>query len=345
MRVHRQQRADQLLDTSRVSATVPLVETTRGGIVECIHHGALVVVDTAGAVRWSAGDTGLVSFPRSSLKPFQLLALVARDGVERFGLDSRDLAIASASHSGQDMHVEAVCRLLAKIDASPAALACGAHAPGDPASAARVSQPEAVHNNCSGKHAGMLALARLLNAPLEGYLERDHPAQVAIRATLCEVLQLEDPPVGIDGCSAPAYAVPLAKLARGFALLGAPEGKFQAGLSIISAAMRAHPALVAGTNHRVDTELMRTAAGAVVAKGGAEGYFGMGHTDGVGLAFKILDGDAAQRARSVSVVAAAQRLGWIQPGELEDFGPTLPMRNWAGKLTGEVRPAPALREE
>jgi L-asparaginase II len=118
-----------------VSASEVLVETTRGGTIESIHHGALVVVDTRGQVHAAIGDPRLVSFPRSSLKPFQLLALVAGGGVERFGLDARDLAIGSASHSGQDIHVDAVCRLLAKIDAPPEALACGAHAPMDEESA------------------------------------------------------------------------------------------------------------------------------------------------------------------------------------------------------------------
>ena len=322
-----------------------LVETIRGGIVECVHHGALVLVDRDGNVQWSIGDPRLVSFPRSSLKPFQLLALVARGGVQRFGLDERDLAIASASHSGQDIHVDAVCRLLSKIDAGPEALACGAHAPIDEEAAARLeTEPSAVHNNCSGKHAGMLALARLLGAPLEGYLTRDHPAQQAIRETLTDVLALDDEnlPVGIDGCSAPAYAVPLDKLARGFALLARPEGKWAEPLLTISKAMRKHPELIAATHGRVDTDLMRVANGSIVAKGGAEGYFGMGHVDGLGLAFKILDGDAAHRARSTTVVAAAQALRWIDQDALAEYGPRTPMRNWAGKVTGEVRPAEAL---
>jgi L-asparaginase II len=326
-------------------ACEPLVETTRGGVVECVHHGALVLVDRQGNIDWSIGDPRLVSFPRSSLKPFQLLALVARGGVQSFGLDDRDLAIGSASHSGQNIHIEAVCRLLAKIDAGVEALACGAHAPLDDKAAAQLeTKPSAVHNNCSGKHAGMLALARLLGAPLQGYLDRDHPAQVTIRETLVDVLALdpENLPVGIDGCSAPAYAVPLDKLARGFALLGKPDGKWAEALQTISNAMRKHPELVAATRGRVDTDLMRTANGSVVAKGGAEGYFGMGHVDGLGLAFKILDGDAAHRARSATVVAAAQALRWIDQSALAEYGPRTPMRNWAGKVTGEVRPAEAL---
>jgi L-asparaginase II len=326
-----------------------LVETTRGGILESAHLGAVVAVDAEGRVQWSLGDPRLVSFPRSSLKPFQVLALVARGGVERFGLTTRDLAIASASHSGEEIHVEAVCGLLTRIGASPEALACGTHAPADELAAERLAQrgerPSAVHNNCSGKHAGMLALARLLDAPLDGYLDRAHPAQQAIRATLIDALRLDpdDLPVGIDGCSAPAYAVPLDRLARGFALLGDPStaGAWQQSLSRIGQAMRAHPELVGGSTGRVDTDLMRTAVG-VVAKGGAEGYFGMGHSSGIGVAFKILDGDAARRARSVVVVAAAGRLGWLASGELSEYGPRTTITNWAGRETGSVRAAQSL---
>jgi L-asparaginase II len=329
-----------------VSSYEVLVETTRGGIVESMHHGALVAVDADGQVTWSIGDRRLVSFPRSSLKPFQLLAFVARRGVERFGITSRELAIASASHSGEEVHVEAVCSLLAKIGASRDALACGIHPPMDEASAGRLEQrgerPSAVHNNCSGKHAGMLALARLLDAPLENYIDPHHPAQVVIRETLVDVLRLDaaDLPVGIDGCSAPAYAVPLQNLARGFALLGAPERAphpWQDGLTRIGDAMRAHPELVGGTTERVDTDLMRATAGGLVAKGGAEGYFGMGHTSGLGVAFKILDGDGAHRARSAVAVAAAERMGWLAAGRLADYGPQLSMTNWAGRSTGLVR--------
>jgi L-asparaginase II len=329
-----------------VSPYEPLVETTRGGRVESVHVGALVLVDADGATRWSIGDAGLLNFPRSSLKPFQLLSLVEAGGVERFGLTTVDLAVAAASHSGEEIHVQAVQQLLSKIGAAPSDLACGVHEPSDAAAARRLRDrhetPNALHNNCSGKHAGMLALARALGAPLDGYLDLDHPVQRRIRACLVEVLELDenDLTVGIDGCSAPAYAVPLDHMARGFAWLGdasrAPV-RWRKPLERVSAAMRLHPELVAGTHGRVDTDVMRHASGAVVAKGGAEGYFCMGHRDGLGLAFKIMDGDAARRARSAVVAGAAERLGWVPAGALADYGPCLPITNWAGRTTGEVR--------
>jgi L-asparaginase II len=134
-------------------------------------------------------------------------------------------------------------------------------------------------------------------------------------------------------------------MAHGFSLLAKPQAapeRWRGALERVSAAMRLHPELVAGTRGRVDTDLMRAARGSVVAKGGAEGYFGMGHRDGLGLAFKVLDGDAARRARSVVVVAAAERLGWVPSGALAEHGPCLAITNWAGRHTGDVRPAPAL---
>jgi L-asparaginase II len=360
---------------------LPLVEATRDGLVESCHVGVLAVADTRGELAWSIGDPGLRTFPRSALKPFQLLTLVARGGVERFGFTSAELAIMAASHSGEPVHIQAVESVLHKIGAGPDQLACGVHAPLAAEAAAALSQagqtPSAIHNNCSGKHAGMLALARLLDAPLDGYIEPDHPTQCAIRACLVAVLGLPLPPgkrhaatglplplgegqgeatglplplgqgqgegatdlhVGIDGCSAPAYAVPLRSMARGFALLAAPDRapeRWRSALATVAGAMRAYPELVGGTSGRTDTDLMR-ANPALVAKGGAEGYFCVGHPDGLGLALKVLDGDPGGRARPIAAVAAARRLGWT------DLPAAKPITNWAGLCTGELRPAPAL---
>jgi L-asparaginase II len=320
-----------------------LVETTRDGLVESVHHGAVVVTDAQGAVRWSLGEAALRTFPRSSLKPFQVLALVQRGGVERFGFTSAEVAAMTASHSGEPLHVQLVQSVLGKIDAPADVLACGVHPPLHPGSAAdlvRAGQPPAaLHNNCSGKHAGMLALARLLGAPLEGYIDPDHPAQRAIRECLIDTLRLDaaDLPFGLDGCSAPAYAVPLDSMARGYALLASAPGAF----STIASAMRAHPEVVGGTTGRADTELMR-ASSSLVAKGGAEGYFCVGHADGLGLALKILDGDPSGRARSAVAIGAAAHLGWLQPADLDqpplaEYAPGHAITNWAGHHTGEIR--------
>jgi L-asparaginase II len=308
----------ELTDT-RPSGVVALVAATRGGFVESLHLGAIAVADVNGTVTWAAGDPGLVSFPRSSLKPFQLLALVARGGVERFGFTSDELAVMAGSHGGEPMHLRRVQQILDKIDAPPEALACGAHAPLDRTAAHHLrragSAPSPLHNNCSGKHAGMLALARLLGVSLDNYVDPDHPVQVAIRDCLIGVLELDrtELPIGIDGCGAPAYGMPLHRMARGFGLLGdpvhAPEA-WQKPIGTIAAAMRAHPELVGANHARLDTELMRLGHD-LIAKSGAEGYFCVGNAAGHGMAVKILDGDGASRARHLAVVAAARRQGWV----------------------------------
>ena len=336
------------------AAGVPLVETTRGGCVESVHYGAIAVVDAQRGVKWSVGHASLMTFPRSSLKPLQLLALVAGGGIERFGLQPDELAVMAGSHGGEPMHVDRVLGILQKIDAPPSALACGVGTPLDSAAAAELmragSAATVLHNNCSGKHAGMLALARLLEAPLERYIDPAHPAQIAIRECLMDLLQVDaaELGVGIDGCSAPAYALPLRKMARGFAMLGDPPAaseRWRAGLQAIGSAMRRHPELVGGSHGRVDTELMRLGRG-LVAKSGAEGYFCVGRADGSGLALKILDGDPGARARGVATVMAVRRMDWIDDtdlaGRLSAFGPRQPIRNLAGRHTGEVRPAAAL---
>ena len=325
-----------------------LVETTRDGLVESAHHGAVVVADAQGGVRWSVGDPALRTFPRSSLKPFQLLALVQRGGVQRFGFSPPEIAVMAASHSGEPLHVRLVESVLARIDAPPETLACGVHPPLHPGSAADLVRaghaPSPLHNNCSGKHAGMLALARLLDAPLDGYLDPEHPAQRVIRECLIEVLRLDaaDLPYGLDGCSAPAYAVPLDRMAAGYALLASAPGAFRT----IADAMRAHPEVVGGTSGRADTELMRRPR-RLVAKGGAEGYFCAGHPDGLGLALKILDGDPSGRARSAVAVGAALRFDWLDASDLDgplaEYAPGHAIANWAGRHTGEVRLAAELR--
>lgn len=329
---------------------VPLAEVTRGGIVESVHVGALALAGAGGRVIWALGDPSLLSFPRSSLKPFQLLPLIEGGGVERFGFTPTEVAVMAGSHSGEAIHVAAVSSVLAKIDAPCQALACGVHPPLDPAAAAQLrasgAEPSALHNNCSGKHSGMLALARLLGAPLEGYLQPEHPAQVAIRGAIVEVLEPEgELPVGLDGCGAPAYALTLQATARGFARLGDPAhapARWREPLGQVAAAMRAHPEMVAGTHGRIDTDLMRLGRGLLV-KGGAEGYVAVSHQGGYGLALKILDGDAARRAGHVALLAALQTLCWITDADaraLREYGPVKPVTNWTGLVAGEARPVP-----
>jgi L-asparaginase II len=331
-----------------------LAETTRGGVLESAHLGALAVSDGSGRVLRSLGDAELLNFPRSSIKPFQLSALVEAGGIERFDFTPVEVAVMAASHSGEAMHVAAVRSILDKIEAGAECLDCGAHEPIDldAAAALRASgqPPEALHNNCSGKHVAMLALARLLGAPLAGYLDPGHPAQRAIRVAIGEVLELDPATLrhGYDGCSAPAYAVPLRSMALGFARLGDPSAappRWRWTLEQIGAAMRAHPQMVGGSTGRIDTDLMRLGTG-LTAKGGAEGYFCVAQAGGYGLALKVLDGDAADRGRHVAVTAALRALSWLRPedfaGPLGVYGPVVPVQNWAGRQAGEVRPSQEL---
>jgi L-asparaginase II len=334
------------------SSTVPLVEVTRGGIVESVHYGAIAVSDGQGSIVWSAGDPDLLSFPRSSLKPLQALALVARGGIDHFGLTSDELAIMAGSHGGEPIHVATVLSVLGKIDAPPEALMCGVQVPLDAAAArglvASGAPASAVFNNCSGKHAGMLALARLIGAPLAEYIDPEHPAQRVIRDTLVDLLDLDPTqlPIGFDGCSAPAYAVSLRAMARGFALLSAPSkapSTWQGPLETIASAMRSHPVLVGGSHHRLDTDVLQLQRG-LIAKSGAEGYFCIAHPDGLGMALKIQDGDAANRARLLAAVTTVHRQGWLTDHDLatslSEYGPELPLFNLAGRRVGEVRAAP-----
>lgn len=316
--------------------------------MESVHAGVLVVSRPDGTIR-SVGDPWLVTYPRSSLKPFQALALVAGGGIERFGLTDEELAVVCASHAGEAPHLAIIAGLLQKIGAPPEALRCGMALPGrlpgahPPADAS----PSALAHNCSGKHAGMLALARLLDAPLEGYHRPDHPVQRAIRHALQETLGPDATRVvGTDGCNAPAYAVPVATMARAFGLLGRPTGPFAGALDRLSRAMRRHPELVSGSSGFLDTTLMAAVPG-LVAKRGAEGFFALGLPDGTGLALKVLDGDVAGRAVGPATIGALLALGVLDdtslPPKLAAFGPVLRFSDLEGAPVGAIRPARTLR--
>lgn len=325
-----------------------LVEVWRGSVVESVHAGVVVVSHPDGAVR-SIGDRRLVTFPRSSVKPFQALALVAHGGIERFGLTDEELAVICASHAGEERHLALVAGILEKVGASPEALQCGTaqpgRLPGQPPPAGE--PPSALAHNCSGKHAGMLALARLLDAPLEGYVRPDHPAQQTIRQTIEALLGREAiRAVATDGCNAPALAMPVEAMARAFGLLGRPAGPFAAALAPIGAAMRRHPELVSGSRGFLDTTLM-TAVPGLVAKRGAEGFFALGLADGTSLALKVRDGDVGGRAVGPATIGALLALGVLDeralPPSLASFGPRHVLYDRAGAPVGAIRPARALR--
>lgn len=319
-----------------VRAQGVIVEVVRGGTVESRHRVHVAVVDSGGRVKAWAGDAGFLTFARSSIKAIQALPLVEDGVVDRFGVSDAELAVCCASHSGEPYHVEAVLGLLGKVGLGEDALACGPHAPWHAASARALAEsgaaPGRVHNNCSGKHAGMLALARLHDWPTSGYHEASHPVQ---RRMLAEVARWTEIPeqeigVGVDGCGVATFAVPLAALAGAFARLGSAAQR-------IFAAIRRHPEYVAGIE-RLCTDLIRATGGRVVAKVGAEGvYVATVPEEGVGIALKVEDG--ARRAVEPALLGVLKDLGLISAEEyasLERYAEPV-LTNTRGEAVGVIR--------
>ncbi|MCL6515665.1 asparaginase [Alicyclobacillus sp.] len=326
-----------------------LVEVVRGPLVESQHRGDIAVVDRAGRLLWSVGDPHRVTYARSSAKPLQALPLVESGAADAFGMSDEEIALCCASHSGEEIHTERVLALLRRIDIDPKHLRCGAHAPYHAASYERLlrggASPEAVHNNCSGKHAGMLAMAKFLGADLDTYLEPDHPVQRRILTAVSEVTGVaeEDIVLGTDGCGVPVFGLPVDAMARAYAQFTDPDpaemGEPRArAMRRIARAMVSHPHLVAGTE-RFCTGLMSAGGGALLGKAGAEGVYCAGVMGaGIGLCVKVEDGDA--RAAYPSVVETLAQAGLVSPdvlAKLEGFRrPQL--HNHAGTWVGEIRP-------
>ena len=335
-----------------VPAHVPLVVSTRGDAVENVHHGSVAVVDRDGRLLHSAGDPQALVFTRSTLKPFQALPFVRDGGPTAFGLGERELATLCASHSGEPFHVEAVDAILARSGNAPSRLRCGCHVPYVFETTGRPVPPDARfdarHHNCSGKHAGFLAWCTLHGASHDDYLEPSHPLQRRIRDELGRLLGL-DPQrmaVGTDGCSAPNLALPLAGLARLWAMLaagGSGEAATDAALGTLRAAMLAHPEQVSGTG-RSDLAFAREGRGDWVAKVGADGVQVIGvRSRGLGIAVKIAGGHSD--ARFVAAVEVLRALGLAAPDApgLARWA-RMPIVNAAGRVTGELAPAFELRE-
>ncbi|MBI1851841.1 MAG: asparaginase [Planctomycetes bacterium] len=276
-----------------------LVEVCRDGLVESVHRGRLVI-HTGVQTRRMLGEVTRPVFVRSSAKPFQAAAVVASGAADAFGFTDAEIALIAASHSGEPEHVELARSILGKAGVPIDAMLCGAHSPlNETAAAALVragEKPTALHNNCSGKHAGMLALAKHLGAPLADYVNPSHPAQARILDTIarCAGVPRSSLVVAIDGCSAPAPAMPLVALARAFAMLADPTRlppELQEPVRRVADAMSAHPRLYAGTG-RFDTLVGEATGGRVIAKGGAEGVLGIAILPlGIGVAMKAMDGN------------------------------------------------------
>lgn len=344
-----------------------LFQLTRGRIVESIHFGAIAVVDAGGRLLYSYGDPQSISFLRSSAKPFQALPFFERGGPQHFGLSQKEQALICASHEGSDEHVRTVEGIQRKAGIQEGDLQCGVHMPGDAAAykslIARGEQPSPNRNNCSGKHSGLLACAKMRGLPLKNYLELDHPVQQDILTTLAEMSDYpqERIEVGIDGCSAPNFALPLFNAALAYARLcdpaELPASRAEAARSI-TAAMTTYPEMISGRGE-FDCRLMQADTGHILSKRGAEGFQAIGLMPGVagasprgiGIAFKVSDGDLLFRtldieplnrvrpAVTLEILRQMDVLGGDLAGGLADFGPVLPVKNHRGLVVGESRPS------
>ena len=327
-----------------------LVEVWRGPVVECRHYGAVVVADARGGLIARAGSPELPTYLRSAAKPFQALPIITSGAAEAFDLTAEELAICASSHSGEPVHLAVVGGLLAKLGLDEIALQCGVVPPIDREVAARVEAgalaPSALYCDCSGKHAGMLAVCRHRGEPLDSYRDPAHPLQHEIARVMSDFLGLPERaiPRGIDGCGVPTFAAPLARIAAAWAGLTAPHpGPYRAAATRVLDAMAAHPYLIGGRG-RVDTDLMECTGGAVVAKVGAEGVLCLALRErGWGVAIKVEDGGF----RGMAAIAALtlRQLHLLDDAAIACLLERQPLtvRNNTGVVVGEVRPAFSLR--
>jgi len=329
-----------------------LVEVLRGGLVESSHTGAVAVFDAEGKALRALGDIDRPVFPRSAVKAIQALPLVESGAANAFRFGDKELALACASHSGEPQHAALAAAMLARASLDEHALECGTHWPSNQeamiALARSGGRPSALHNNCSGKHAGFLCTCRHMRINHPGYVGPDHPYQEAIRRTMQEVTGAEhgERNRGIDGCSIPTYAVPLKSLATGFARMATGKGFSSdraAAARRLFAACMAEPFYVAGTG-RADVRLMDAAPGRIFVKSGAEAVYCAAVPElGLGIALKCDDGQG--RASEVAVAAVLSKLferdGAVRTALADLVEPQL--SNWRGIHVGGLRPAAALR--
>lgn len=336
----------------------PVYELTRGNIIESIHFGAAAVVDSFGNLLFSRGDPGLVCFLRSSAKPFQALPFIMKKGHIKYQLGLEEIALMCSSHSGTPEHTSLLAKFQKKIGITVEDLKCGAHYPIHGPSADQLLiaglEPDPSHHNCSGKHTGLIAHALMNGDPTENYIDLEHPVQQNILKTfanLCNI-EIDEVELGIDGCSAPNFAVPLYNTALAYARLCDPHDldvTTAEACDTITQAMTTHPFIIAGPE-RFDTVLMIEGKGAIVAKGGAEGFMTVGikpsvlyeNSPGVGIAIKISDGDISGRARSGFTLQILDSLGLItteMTQKLANFGPNLKLFNYREIEVGKGLPA------
>jgi len=323
------------MQESATPRSVPLLEVRRGTLVESLHRGFIAAINAEGELIGSLGDITTPTYYRSAAKPFQAIPLIATGAADHFKLTPRELAVIIGSHSGEAMHVETVAAILSKIGLDETALQCGSHTPFDKATAWMLKSegkaPTVLHHNCSGKHAGMLALAQFLGESIENYLDPNHPVQVRIRQVLARFadVSIDEITIAIDGCSAPVFGLPIKAMAHSYArLVGWQHTNIEDALGTAAQrvvnAMKECPEMVGGTNERLDTDLMRVAQGRIISKVGAEGVHLLGvlpearYPSGLGIAIKIEDGDT-RRARDPVVIEVLRQLALLDEKHLRSL--------------------------
>lgn len=312
--------------------TVPLVEVTRGSMVESVHRGCIAVVDADSQILTSLGNIETQTWYRSAAKPFQTIPIVVSGAANHFKLTDQELAVINGSHSGEDIHLAAVSSILLKTGLAEADLMCGAHMPFDDLASKQLRaegrHPRVLHNNCSGKHSGMLAFAKFIGEPTENYINPQHSIQRQIRIVLARFadVPVDEVAVAVDGCSAPVFGVSVEAMARSYAkLVGVRHTDIEPDLTLAAErvvnSMVEFPEMVGGSRNRLDTDLMHVAAGQIISKVGAEGVQLLGvrpcarYPKGLGIAIKIEDGDI-RRARDPVVIETLRQLRLLNDDQL-----------------------------
>lgn len=326
-----------------------LAKVVRGETVESIHRGHLIVIEGNGKTVFTAGNPETVTFFRSSAKPFQTIPFLTSGAAAKFGFTEKEIALACGSHSGEKIHIETVLQMLEKIGLNEIDLNCGAHLPFNENSAEEIikkgEKPTQLHNNCSGKHTAMLGFAKFCGADLKNYEKIENPVQASILKCVSDYTEIpqKDIKIGIDGCAAPNFAVPISGMAKSFAKLVFPPEDFtdelkEAGQIVVSAMMN-YPEMIGGTE-RLDTMVMQELSGKIISKVGADGVYVAGvlpsqkWKTGLGIAFKIEDGDD-KRARPVLAVELLRQLEILDTSALRNIS-DMPITNRRGDIVGKV---------
>ncbi len=325
-----------------------LANVIRGTTVESVHTGHIYIIDGEGHEVSSIGDPSTVTYFRSACKAFQLIPCITSGAADAFGFDEEEIALGAASHSGEPMHVAIAQRMLAKAGFTETDLRCGSHLPFSSAATAEMQrageQPTQLHNNCSGKHAAMLAFAKHIGADVATYDSPNNRIQKRILRCVADFAELpeEDIAMGIDGCCVPNFALPIRSMAKSFINLlnpiNFPEATQAAAKRIVTAMMN-HPELIGGSE-RLDTKIMQAAPGRLISKVGADGVWLCGilpsekWPTGLGIALKIADGDD-YLSRPVVAVEILRQLGVLSSGDLSDMSP-MPIKNRRGDVVGRV---------